>query len=71
MVSLLSGVRTEEARALRWDHVVAWVDDQWEPVSDVGFDHEQVAVFVRRADRGGTETVATFGYTPRFSTAVG
>ena len=25
VVSLLSGVRTEEARALRWDHVVAWV----------------------------------------------
>jgi hypothetical protein len=23
VVSLLSGVRTEEARALRWDHVVA------------------------------------------------
>jgi integrase len=32
VVSFLSGVRTEEARALRWDHVVAWVDGQWEPV---------------------------------------
>jgi integrase len=36
VLSLLSGVRTEEARALRWDHVVAWVDDQWQPVSEAG-----------------------------------
>lgn len=26
-LSLLAGIRTEEARALRWDHVVVWVDD--------------------------------------------
>ena len=26
-LSLLVGIRTEEARALRWDHVVTWVDD--------------------------------------------
>jgi integrase len=26
-LSLLAGIRTEEARALRWDHVVSWVDD--------------------------------------------
>jgi integrase len=56
VVSLLSGVRTEEARALRWDHVVAWVDGQWRPVSEAGFDHEQVAVFVWRADRAGGDT---------------
>ena len=49
VLSLLSGLRTEEARALRWDHVVALVDGQWEPVSSAGFDHEQVAVFVWRA----------------------
>ncbi len=55
VVSLLSGVRTEEARALRWDHVVAWVDGQWRPVSEAGFDHEQVAVFVWRAG-GDTKT---------------
>jgi len=30
VVSLLSRVRTEEARALRWDHVVAWVGEQYE-----------------------------------------
>jgi integrase len=56
VVSLLSGVRTEEARALRWDHVVAWADEQWRPVSEVGFDHEQVAVFVWRAERAGGDT---------------
>jgi integrase len=56
VVSLLSGVRTEEARALRWDHVVAWVNEQWEPVSEAGFDREQVAVFVWRAERAGGDT---------------
>jgi integrase len=34
-LSLLVGIRTEEARALRWDHVVTWVDDEnrWQPVT--------------------------------------
>jgi integrase len=27
VVSLLTGIRTEEARALQWSHVAAWVDD--------------------------------------------
>jgi len=56
ILSLLSGVRTEEARALRWDHVVAWVGGRWVPVLDAGFDHEQVAVFVWRAERAGGDT---------------
>ena len=56
VLSLLSGLRTEEARALRWDHVVAWVCGQWQPVAEAGFDHEQVAVFVWRADRAGGDT---------------
>jgi len=56
VVSLLSGLRTEEARALRWDHVVAWDGGQWVPVADAGFDHEQVAVFVWRAERAGGDT---------------
>ena len=56
VLSLLSGLRTEEARALRWDHVVAWVGGQWEPVSAAGFDHEQLAVFVWRANRAGGDT---------------
>ncbi len=39
-LSLLVGIRTEEARALRWDHVVIWADDSagWQPVTEVGFD---------------------------------
>jgi integrase len=56
VLSLLSGVRTEEARALQWDHVVAWVGGQWVPVLDAGFEHEQVAVFVWRAERAGGDT---------------
>jgi integrase len=55
VVSLLSGVRTEEVWALRWDHVVAWVEGPWRPVREAGFDHEQVAVFVWRAG-GDTKT---------------
>lgn len=40
VLSLLVGIRTEEARALRWDHVVTWVDDSagWQPVTIAGFD---------------------------------
>jgi hypothetical protein len=39
-LSLLVGVSTEEARALRWDHAVTWVDDAtgWLPVTAAGFD---------------------------------
>ena len=57
-LSLLTGLRTEEARALRWDHVVAWAGDQWQPVTEAGFDNEQLAVFVWRSDRtvGDTKT---------------
>jgi integrase len=55
-LSLLTGLRTEEACALRWDHVVAWDDGQWEPVIEVGFDHEQFAVCVWRSDRAGSDT---------------
>jgi integrase len=40
VLSLLAGIRTEEARALRWDRVATWVDDSagWQPVSSAGFD---------------------------------
>jgi len=55
-LSLLTGLRTEEVRALRWDHVGAWVGSQWQPVTEAGFDHEQLAVFVWRADRAGGDT---------------
>jgi integrase len=59
-LSLMTGVRTEEARALRWSHVVAWVDtdEEWRPVTAAGFDHEKFAVYVWRSVRedGDTKT---------------
>jgi hypothetical protein len=36
--------------------VVAWGGGQWRPVSEAGFDHEQLAVFVWRAERAGGDT---------------
>ncbi|MEV5829475.1 site-specific integrase, partial [Spirillospora sp. NPDC052242] len=46
VLSLMTGIRTEEARALQWQHVVAWVKDEdvWRPVGTAGFDHERYAV---------------------------
>ncbi len=55
-LSLLTGLRTEEARALRWDQAVAWVGGQWQPVTEAGFDHEQLAVLVWRSERAGGDT---------------
>ena len=55
-LSLLTGLRTEEARALRWDHVAAWAGGQWRPVAEAGFDHEQLAVLVWRSDRAGGDS---------------
>jgi integrase len=62
-LSLLVGIRTEEARALRWDHVVTWVDDAtgWQPVTIAGFDgaragDDQYAIYVWRAERHGGDT---------------
>lgn len=59
-LSLLADIRTEEARALRWDHVVTWVDDAvgWQPVTSAGFDHarageDRFAIYVWRAQRHG------------------
>jgi integrase len=58
VVSLLVGIRTEEARALLWSHVVAWVEDsrEWKPVTEVGFDHERFAIYVWRSVRAGGDT---------------
>ncbi len=58
VLSLTTGIRTEEARALRWDHVVAWVKSRrsWRPVPEVGFAHERFAIYVWRADRVGGDT---------------
>jgi integrase len=58
VVSLLTGIRTEEARALRWSHVVAWVEDPaaWVPVTEAGFDHERFAIYVWRSVRADGDT---------------
>ncbi|WP_246178598.1 site-specific integrase [Actinomadura decatromicini] len=58
VVSLTTGIRTEEARALRWVHVVAWVEDEgaWRPVTEVGFDHERFAIYVWRSVRAHGDT---------------
>jgi integrase len=58
VVSLLTGIRTEEARALLWSHVVAWVEDggQWRPVTEAGFDHERFAIYVWRSVRANGDT---------------
>ena len=57
-LSLLAGIRTEEARALRWDHVVTWVDDAagWQPITTEGFDvarsgDDRYAIYVWRSGR--------------------
>ena len=57
VLSLLVGIRTEEARALRWDHVVTWADDSagWQPVTTAGFDparagEDRYAIYVWRWD---------------------
>lgn len=62
-LSLLAGIRTEEARALRWDHVVTWVDDVsgWQPVTAVGFGgaaagEDRFAIYVWEAERAGGDT---------------
>ncbi len=62
-LSLLVGIRTEEARALRWDHVVSWVDDSagWQPVTTAGFDaartgDDSYAIYVWRSERHGGDT---------------
>ncbi len=63
ILSLLVGIRTEEARALRWDHVVTWVDDAagWQPVTTSGFDSSRAgesrfALYVWRSEREGDDT---------------
>jgi integrase len=58
VLSLLTGARTEELRALRWDHVVAYDDTRqaWVPVSIAGWDHDRFAIYVWRSVRTGGDT---------------
>ena len=58
VLSLLTGARTEELRALRWDHVVAYDEtgQAWVPVNVAGWDHERFAIYVWRSVRAGGDT---------------
>jgi integrase len=56
VLSLTTGLRTEEIRELRWDHVIAWTDGQWHPVTSAKWEHEQFAVLVWRSVREDGET---------------
>jgi integrase len=58
VLSLLTGARTEEVRALRWDHVVAYDDfrQAWIPVSVAGWNHERFAIYLWRSARAGGDT---------------
>lgn len=58
VVSLLSGARTEEVRALQWSHVVAYDEktQAWRSVVEVGWDHDEFALYVWRSVRKKGET---------------
>ncbi|GAA2891111.1 hypothetical protein GCM10010517_55350 [Streptosporangium fragile] len=61
VLSLLTGVRTEELRELSWSHVVGFAADRkaWLPVTEAGWDCEEYAIYVWRSVRqsGDTKTV--------------
>ncbi|RVX43350.1 site-specific recombinase XerD [Nonomuraea polychroma] len=58
VISLLSGARTEEVRALRWSHVVACDETTkaWRSVAEIGWDHKEFALYVWRSVRKKGET---------------
>jgi integrase len=58
VLALLTGARTEELRALRWSHVVAFDSErqEWLPVDLAGWKHREFAVYVWRSVRMGGDT---------------
>ncbi|NAS21966.1 tyrosine-type recombinase/integrase [Herbidospora sp. NEAU-GS84] len=60
VLSLLTGARTEELRALTWPHVVTFDKEReaWRPVGDAGWEHGEFAMYVWRSVRrkGDTKT---------------
>jgi integrase len=61
VLSLLTGARTEELRALRWTHVVAFDEErgEWLPVAEAGWGHAQMALYVWRSVRKKGDTKTT------------
>jgi hypothetical protein len=57
-LSLLTGARTEELRELAWSHVVAYDNDrqEWRPVIEAGWEHQEFAVYVWRSVRASGDT---------------
>ncbi|GAA1690199.1 site-specific integrase [Fodinicola feengrottensis] len=58
VLSLLTGARTEELRALEWTHVVAYEEKRkaWLPVTEIGWSHERFGIYVWRSVREGGDT---------------
>jgi integrase len=58
VLSLLTGMRTEEVRGLPWPNVVAYHADRqaWEPVTEAGWGHHEYAVYVWRSVRATGDT---------------
>ncbi|MFC5186983.1 site-specific integrase [Actinomadura harenae] len=58
VLSLLTGIRTEELRALTWAYVVTYVPSrrEWVSVAEAGWDQEQFAIYVWRSVRAGGKT---------------
>ena len=58
VVSLMTGIRTEEARELRWDHVVTRDSshEPWQSVTEAGFERQQFAIYVWRSVRADGDT---------------
>lgn len=58
VLSLLTGIRIEELRALCWSHMIAFDAErnEWVPVKQAGWEHEQFAVYVWWSVRAGGKT---------------
>jgi integrase len=58
VLSLLTGMRTEEVRGLPWSYVVTYVADEraWVPVARAGWQHTEFAVYVWRSVRATGDT---------------
>jgi integrase len=58
VVSLLTGARTEEMRALRWNHIVPYDEDsgRLRPITEIGWGHGRFAIYVWRSVRASGDT---------------